>query len=127
MKVGDDITSKADSADVLADTFADKSSSSNYSTAFQEFKNTKEKEKFNFKSNNNEHYNTDFTYKELRKALKKCHDTVVGRDDIHYQFFLNICRFNPLTVYFGYVIKSGILVFFRFLEGSNSYSNTKAR
>ena len=24
--------------------------------------------------------------KELRKALKKCHDTAVGCDDIHYQF-----------------------------------------
>ena len=53
IKVGDDIiTSKADIADVLADTFADKSSSSNYWTAFQKFQNTKEKTKLSFKSNN---------------------------------------------------------------------------
>ena len=39
MKVGDDVvTSKADIADALADTFADKSSSSNYLTAFQKLK-----------------------------------------------------------------------------------------
>ena len=89
--LGDDvITSKADIADVLAHTFAEKSSSSNYSTAFHKFKNIKEKTKLNFKSSNNEHYNTDFTFKELRKALKKCHDTAVGCDDIHYQFLKHL-------------------------------------
>ena len=41
MNVGDDVvTSKADIADVLADTFAKKSSSSNYSTSFKKFKDT---------------------------------------------------------------------------------------
>ena len=40
---GDDVTSKADIADVLAGTFAKKSSSSNYSTAFQKFKTLKKK------------------------------------------------------------------------------------
>ena len=77
-------------ADALADTFAEKSSSSNYSAAFQKFQNTKEKTKLNFKSNNNEHYNKDFTMKELKKALKKCHDTAVGCDDIHYQFLKHL-------------------------------------
>ena len=49
LNVGDDVvTSKADIADVLADTFKEKSSSSNYSTSFQKFKNTKEKTKLNF-------------------------------------------------------------------------------
>ena len=58
MNVGDDvITSKADIADVLADTFAKKSSSSNYSTSFQKFKETKEKTKLDFKSNSKEQYN----------------------------------------------------------------------
>ena len=91
MKIGNDvITSTADIADVLADTFADKSSSSNYSTAFQKFKNSKEKTYLNFKLNNNEHYNTDFSLKELRKALKKCHDTAVRCDDIHYQFLKHL-------------------------------------
>ena len=48
--------SKADIADVLAATFAEKSSSANYSTAFQKFQNFKEKTKLNFKSNNDEFY-----------------------------------------------------------------------
>ena len=91
LNVGDDVvTSKTDIADALADTFAEKSSSSNYSAAFQKFQNTKEKTKLNFKSNNNEHYNKDFTMKELKKALKKCHDTAVGCDDIHYQFLKHL-------------------------------------
>ena len=55
LNVGDDVvTSKADIADALADTFAEKSSS-NYSTAFQKFQSTKEETKLNLKSNNNEH------------------------------------------------------------------------
>ena len=108
LNVGDEVvTSKADIADVLADTFAEKSSSCNYSTAFQKFQNFKEKIKLNFKSNNNEHYNKDFTIKELRKALKKCHDSAVGCDDIHFQFL------KHFTVYFAYLIKSGILLFFQ--------------
>ena len=91
LNVGDDvITTKTDITDALADTFAEKSSSSNYSAAFQKFQNAKEKTKLNFKSNNNEHYNKDFTMKELKKALKKCHDTAVGCDDIHYQFLKHL-------------------------------------
>ena len=91
LNVGDDVlASKADIADVLADTFAEKSSSSNYSASFQKLKNTKEKTKINFKSNNSEQYNKDFTIKELKKALKKCHDTAVGCDDIHYQFLKHL-------------------------------------
>ena len=87
LNIGDDVvTSKADIADVLADTFAEKSSSCNYSTTFQKFQNSKEKIKLNFKSNNSEQHNKDFAIKELKKALKKCHDTAVGCDDIHYQF-----------------------------------------
>ena len=28
--------------------------------------------------------------KELKKALKKCHDTAVGCDDIHYRFLKHL-------------------------------------
>ena len=91
LNVGDNVvTSKADTADTPADTFEEKSSCSNYSTSFQKFKSTKEKTKLNFKSNNNEQYKKDFTIKELKKALKKCHDTAVGCDDIHYQFLKHL-------------------------------------
>ena len=112
MNVGDDVvTSKADIADVLADTFAKKSSSSNYSTSFQKFKDTKEKTKLNFKSNNKEQYNKDFTIKELKKALKKCHDTAVGCDDIHYQFLkhLPFRSLDSLLRIFNQIWHTGIL------------------
>ena len=111
LNVGDDaVPSKEDIADVLADTFAEKSSSANYSTAFQKFQNSKEKTKLNFKSNNNELYNKDFTMKELRKALKKCHDTAVGCDDIHYQFLkhLSFLSLDSLLRIFNQIWHTGI-------------------
>ena len=112
LNVGDDVViSKADIADVLADTFAGKSSSANYSTAFQKFQISKEKTKLNFKSNNNELYHKDFTIKELRKALKKYHDTAVGCDDIHYQLLkhLPFRSLDSLLRIFNQVCHTGIL------------------
>ena len=47
LNVGDVVTSKTDIADALANTFAEKLSSSNYSAAFQKFQSTKEKTKLN--------------------------------------------------------------------------------
>ena len=107
----DDVVTKADITDALADTFAEKSSSSNYSAAFQKFQSTKEKTKLNFKSNTIKIYNKDFTMKELRKALKKCHDTTVGCDDIHYQFLkhLPFRSLDSLLRIFNQVWHSGIL------------------
>ena len=110
LNVGDDVvTSKADIADVLADTFAEKSFSSNYSTSFQKFQNTIEKTRLDV--NNNEHYNKDFTIKELRKALKKCHNTSVGCDDIHYQFLkhLPFRSLDSLLRIFNQVWYTGVL------------------
>ena len=112
LNAGDDVvTSKTDIADVLADTFAAKSSSSNFSTVFQKFQNTKEKSKLKFTSKNNEHYNKDFNMKELRKALKKCHDTAVGYDDIHYQFLkhLPFRSLESLLGIFNKIWHTGIL------------------
>ena len=108
---GDDfVTSKADIADVLADTFEEKSSSSNYSTTFQKFENSKEKLKLNSKSNYNKHYNKYFTLKELRKALKKCHDTAVGCDII-YQYLKHLLfpSLGTLLRIFNQVWHNGIL------------------
>ena len=76
LNVGDDVvTSKACIADVLAVTFAEKSSFSNYSTSSEISKHLKKK--INSLSNNDEHYNTDFTIKEFKKVLKTCHNTAV--------------------------------------------------
>ena len=57
---------------------------------FRNFKAQKKKQGLISKSNNNEHYNKDFTMKELMKAFKKFHGTAVGCDDIHYQFLKHL-------------------------------------
>ena len=104
-------TSKQDIANVLADTFAKKSSSENYSSTFRKHQTVKEKSKLDFKSSNMEHYNKDFTIKELKKALKKCHDTAVGSDDIHYQFLKHLpdCSLNCLLKIFNQIWQTGVL------------------
>ena len=43
-----------------------------------------------FDSANDEIYNTPFTLQELQIALRKCGNTSVGPDDIHYAFFKNL-------------------------------------
>ena len=87
---GTEKTTKKDIANALADTFSKKSSSTNYSETFQKFKEQREKTRLNFKTNNTESYNRAFSMKELKMALKKCHDTAPGSDEIHYQFLKHL-------------------------------------
>ena len=87
------LESPKDIAETLAATFAQKSSSQNYSDEFQKFKTTEEKTKLNFNSPNSEYYNKLFSIKELNSALKKSHDSAPGSDKIHYQFLKHL----PLT------------------------------
>ena len=84
------LTSEKDIADKLGETFAKHSSSSNYKPNFQRFKNTVEKKKLNFKSNNNENYNSPFSIDELKTSLSKAHDTASGPDEIHYQLLKHL-------------------------------------
>ena len=102
-------TSKQDIAYVLADTFAKKSSSENVSSTFRKCQTVKEKSKLNFKSRNMKHYK-EFTIKELKKAVKKCLDTAIWSDDIHYQFLKHLpdCLLKIFT-------RFGRLVFFQTL------------
>ena len=78
---------------------------------FRNFKTLRKKTKLNFKSNNDKHYNKDLTKKELRKALKKRHDTAVGSDDIHYQFLkhLPLRSLDSLLRIFNHIWHTGIL------------------
>ena len=79
---------------------------------FRNFKAQKKKKtKLNFGSNNNEHYNKDFIMKELKKALKKYHDTAVRCDDIHYQFLKHLLfrSLDSLLRIFNQVWHTGIL------------------
>ncbi len=89
-KAGHQVSSKADIANTLADTFSKNSSSNNYSEEFLKVKSEQEKTKLNFSSDNSEHYNAPFSMRELISALEKAHDTSAGPDDIHYQLLKHL-------------------------------------
>ena len=44
----------------------------------------------NFKSSNNEEYNTPFNLDELKDAISKAHDTATGPDEVHYQMLKHL-------------------------------------
>ena len=89
-KNNDNITSKKDIANTLADSFSKNSSSENYTSKFRNIKNQQEKQKLKFTSDNTENYNSEFLLSELTDALSKAHDTSPGPDDIHYQLLKHL-------------------------------------
>ena len=97
-KNNDNITSKKDIANTLADSFSKNSSSENYTSKFRNIKNQQEKQKLKFTSDNNENYNSEFLLSELTDALSKAHDTSPGPDDIHYQLLKHLPVFTLLIL-----------------------------
>ena len=89
-KNNDNITSKKDLANTLADSFSKHSSSENCTSKFRNIKNQQEKQKLKFTSDNTENYNSEFLLSELTDALSKAHDTSSGPDDIHYQLLKHL-------------------------------------
>ena len=89
-KNNDNITSKKDIANTLADSFSKNSSSENYTSKFRNIKNQQEKQKLKFTSDNTENYNSEFLLSELTDALSKAHDTSPRPDDIHYQLLKHL-------------------------------------
>ena len=83
-------STKQDIADTLASQFCSNSSTSHYSEEFQKYKKEQEKTKLNFKSSNNEEYNTPFNLDELKDAISKAHDTATGPDEVHYQMLKHL-------------------------------------
>ena len=83
-------STKQDIADTLASQFCSNSSTSHYSEEFQKYKKEQEKTKLNFKSSNNEEYNTSFNLGELKDAISKAHDTATGPDEVHYQMLKHL-------------------------------------
>ena len=83
-------STKQDIADTLASQFCSNSSTSHYSEEFQKYKKEQEKTKINFKSSNNEEYNTPFNLDELKDAISKAHDTATGPDEVHYQMLKHL-------------------------------------
>ena len=108
-KNNDNITSKKDIANTLADSFSKNSSSENYTSKFRNIKNQQEKQKLKFTSDNTENYNSEFLLSELTDALSKAHDTSPGPDDIHYQLLkhLPISTLLILLEIFNNIWKTG--------------------
>jgi len=85
-----EITEIPDIDNSLGQTFSNNSSSHNYGTKFQGFRNQAENQHLKFKSYNLETYNNPFSLDELRDAISKSHDSAVGPDDIHYQMLKHL-------------------------------------
>ena len=90
-------TNKESISKTLAEEFQHNSSSAHYTIEFQTYKNNCEKQTISFTSDNTEDYNAHFTLTELQIALKGCHDTAIGPDEIHYQFLKHL-PLNSLIV-----------------------------
>ena len=84
------ITEKLDIANVLAEQLAYNSSSHQCSNSFLKRKQEFEKKKINFSSSNDEYYNKDFTFDELKSSLSRAHDTAEGPDKVHYQLLKHL-------------------------------------
>ena len=97
-KNNDNITSKKDIANTLADSFSKNSSSENYTSKFPNIKNQQGKQKLKFTSDNTENNNLEFKLSELTDALSKSHDTSPGPDDILYQLLKYLPVFSLLIL-----------------------------
>ena len=77
-------------ADMLAKTFAEKSSSNNYKPSFQLLKGKIKRKKVNFSTRHHYDYNTKFYMQELKQSLNKSKDTSGTPDGIHYQMIKHL-------------------------------------
>jgi len=84
------ITEISDIANSSGQSFSNNSSSNNYSTKFQAFRNQAQNQHLKFKSNNLETYSNPFSLDEFWHPISQSHDSAVGPDDIHYQRFKHL-------------------------------------
>jgi len=86
LQVGDkEVTTVADIADTVAESFSEISSNKHYSSKFQSHQAYAERQHLKFNSHNTETYNIPFCIDELLDALSNSKDSAVGPDDIHCQ------------------------------------------
>ena len=73
-------------ANLIAENFAQISSTKNYSSQFNWIRIKEEKNKIKFTSDNTESYNQPFTLTELQNSISKSDNSAPGPDEIHYTF-----------------------------------------
>ena len=89
-KNGDVATDLGTIGETLAEEFSSNSSTSHYTSEFQQHKFKIEHQPLHFRSSNQEPYNSPLTMLELQQSLKASHDTAVGPDEIHYQLLKHL-------------------------------------
>lgn len=84
------ITSPRDIANALGESISSISSSNHHTPSFHQHKLREERTPVDLTSDNMETYNAPFSLTELKNALRRCHDTSPGPDDIHYQMLKHL-------------------------------------
>jgi hypothetical protein len=79
-----------DIANTLSSAISFNSSHEHYSKSFEKSGVQQEKRPLNFNSDNSEYHNQLFSLSELQDALRQCHDTAAGPDEIHYQIIKHL-------------------------------------
>jgi len=91
LQVGDkEVTTVADIADTLAESFLEISFNKHYSSKFQAHQTYAGRQNLKFNSHNMETYNIPFCIDELVDALSNSKDSVVGPGDIHDQMLKHL-------------------------------------
>jgi len=82
---GNQLTTKREIAEKLAETFAEISTDDHYCAEFRHIKYHEESQPIDLTSANDEYYNQDFSMPELERALESCSDTAPGLDNVNYK------------------------------------------
>ena len=109
-----EIVDNQEKANILAESFANVSSSSNYFEDFRVHKENFEKEHeeyFKYKENDESSINVEFKMSELQKALKKCKSTSPGKDQICYEMFRHMSSYGKkvLLKLYNLIWEKGVL------------------
>jgi hypothetical protein len=85
-------------ANTLASTISFNSSHDHDSKSFEKSRVQQEKRPLNFHSDNSEYYNELFSLSVLQDALRQCHDTAVGPDEIRNQMHKHLPDTAPSSL-----------------------------
>ena len=95
---GVNISSTADMCELLAQSFAENSSSDNYPPVFRENKEEREEELLDFVGGMEFLYNSDFSMEELDAALAPSKKTSPGPDLVPYDFLKNLPKIGKICL-----------------------------
>ena len=112
LKIGGTVvTDKTEVANVLADSMAEISSGASYTARFNELRAERERRPVLFHDSTGVElpYNLPFSRRELDSALKLCHETAPGNDDISYRMLSSLPEVSLifLLALFNWIFREG--------------------